>query len=1319
MRKTLLLLFVVSSFSPLVYTQDFNLEAAKLHLKKEQPKLNLSKGDLDEMVTSSSYISPTTGWYHVYFNQSYQGIEVYNGILNVALKDGHLINIANSFVTSLATQVGDTTSAQGITAKNISAREAIVKSLAALNIQTVKLEELIQLSATANVKNEVVKYTFSSKATSNAPIEVKLFWYSYQKNNQGKPVPAIALTWNVSLLTKDTKSAWSVQVDAKTGEVLSTIDNVIRCYFGHKHTHNHSLEKCQELTIAAGGSQSALATNTYNVFDYPLESPSHGNRSIVQNPYTKFAPANTGPGTTNGWHQDGTNTFTDTRGNNVYAQEDVNADNTGGNRPNPANYDFNYPYTLGLNTAAANQNAAITNLFYWNNLIHDVLWKMGFDEPSGNFQANNMGRGGAGNDFVYADAQDGIDTDNANFFTPNDGSNPRMQMFLWSSPSTYQADSDFDNAVIAHEYGHGWSIRLTGGPFNSSCLQNVEQGGEGWSDYLGLMLTTNWAALTPTVASANIPRGIGTYLLGQATTGAGIRPYRYSYDMANINSQVTYAAVGNSSFSEPHGIGSIWCTMLWDMTWEIILQDNAIESNVFNTNNMIGNVVALKLVNEGLRLQPCSPSFVQARDAILAADQALFGGRYRCAIGKAFTRRGLGLNASTGSSSNDRIVTADYTLLSGNTLSSALLNNICSGSSFQYAATSSTSGTTFSWTRSVVAGISNPAGSANSNLINETLVNTTNSPVTVNYVFALSPSGCGQLGTIQRTMEVVVSPATVQPIVASYNVCQNGVVPAGQGLIMPTNSVINPVSDALTVGGPTFVRPYSSGTSPFYYKFYTFVAPVTGNVTFEITAGNFDTYLLLYGNSFNPASPTTGLLNTDDDTGSGFLSLLTYSVVQGSLYYVVVSSFSSLQTGTFTINTTSGGFGNIFNWYTAASGGSPIYSGNVFNPVGVAGSGIPNTLVPIVKNYYVSRSDNPNCRATTTFSVTAANSSPTLSGVVSRSDTICAIFNGGTLTLSGHNGNVLGWESSENNFQTWTTNFSSSTTYSYAGLVQSRKVRAFLDRGNCTIARSAAATLNVVVPMQNLIDSVKTSTIFNKVSLNIASQQKIDQSSKVSYVAGRSINLNQGFDSVNGSIFSAEIVANDCFIPVALTLQPDSTTGKDADISDLFPNTSFPANKYLVPYSWLQFGNTEIRRSAIQFNLSSIPTNAIIDSAFLYLYFSQKLVQDSPPFTGHFGSNILEIKQITQSWQPASITWNNQPATTATGMVVVPASNTQTQDYPKINVKTLITNQILNGNHGFMLKNQAETPYKITCLTASEETNAAKRPKLLIYYRYK
>ena len=160
--------------------------------------------------------------------------------------------------------------------------------------------------------------------------------------------------------------------------------------------------------------------------------------------------------------------------------------------------------------------------------------------------------GGNGNDFVFADAQDGNGTNNANFATP-DGSNPRMQMFIFSNAGSpaYQPDSDFDNGVIAHEYGHGWSNRLTGGPAIVDCLQNAEQAGEGWSDYAALMTTTKWGDLSPNLASANIPRGIGTYVLGAATTGAGIRPFRYSYDKANINNTVTYAGVGNASVFLP------------------------------------------------------------------------------------------------------------------------------------------------------------------------------------------------------------------------------------------------------------------------------------------------------------------------------------------------------------------------------------------------------------------------------------------------------------------------------------------------------------------------------------------------------------------------------------------------------------------------------------------------------------------------------------------------------------------------------------------------------------------------------------------------
>src|SRR6185503_7167127 len=83
----------------------------------------------------------------------------------------------------------------------------------------------------------------------------------------------------------------------------------------------------------------------------------------------------------------------------------------------------------------ANRNVAVQNLFYLNNFIHDVLYRHGFTEAAGNFQIDNFGHGGADNDPVNAEAQDGSGLDNANFATPNDGSSPRMQMFLWSGIS--------------------------------------------------------------------------------------------------------------------------------------------------------------------------------------------------------------------------------------------------------------------------------------------------------------------------------------------------------------------------------------------------------------------------------------------------------------------------------------------------------------------------------------------------------------------------------------------------------------------------------------------------------------------------------------------------------------------------------------------------------------------------------------------------------------------------------------------------------------------------------------------------------------------
>ena len=85
-------------------------------------------------------------------------------------------------------------------------------------------------------------------------------------------------------------------------------------------------------------------------------------------------------------------------------------------------------------TTAGNHNVAVQNLFYLNNLIHDTLYRAGFNEAAGNFQENNFGHGGTGSDSVNAEAQDGGGTDNANFATPSDGQNPRMQMYLWTRP---------------------------------------------------------------------------------------------------------------------------------------------------------------------------------------------------------------------------------------------------------------------------------------------------------------------------------------------------------------------------------------------------------------------------------------------------------------------------------------------------------------------------------------------------------------------------------------------------------------------------------------------------------------------------------------------------------------------------------------------------------------------------------------------------------------------------------------------------------------------------------------------------------------------
>ncbi|SMB84962.1 peptidase M36 fungalysin [Hymenobacter roseosalivarius DSM 11622] len=216
-----------------------------------------------------------------------------------------------------------------------------------------------------------------------------------------------------------------------------------------------------------------------------------------------------------------------------------------------------------------------------------------------------------------------------------------VEVALKNSGGLPELDGDFDNGIIAHEYGHGISTRLTGGPNNSSCLRNAEQGGEGWSDWFGLMLTMKTGDTGPK------PRGIGTYVQNQPTTGRGIRPSPYSTDFGVNN--YTYAATNNPVLTQPHGVGFVWATMLWDMTWALIDQ-YGFDPNLYT--GKAGNNLAMQLVIDGLKLQACNPGFVDARDAILAADRANNNGANQKLIWTAFAKRGLGFSAQQGLSTS-------------------------------------------------------------------------------------------------------------------------------------------------------------------------------------------------------------------------------------------------------------------------------------------------------------------------------------------------------------------------------------------------------------------------------------------------------------------------------------------------------------------------------------------------------------------------------------------------------------------------------------------------------------------------------------------
>jgi|JI10StandDraft_1071094.scaffolds.fasta_scaffold00502_6 hypothetical protein len=228
--------------------------------------------------------------------------------------------------------------------------------------------------------------------------------------------------------------------------------------------HDSTSGTAERVVIAAGdGRVLARRDLTADAFGYRVWAETTGDRRPLDGPTADFSPHPTGApgagrpafippplvsvdglnhppggGAADPWLAPGA---TETVGNNVDAYSDINepdglsAGDFRAAATGPGVFDRVYDVTREPLASAEQQAAAITQLFYGINWLHDDWYDAGFTEAAGNGQTSNYGRGGVEGDALLAEDQDdanGGSRNNANMSTPEDGMAPRMQVYLWT-----------------------------------------------------------------------------------------------------------------------------------------------------------------------------------------------------------------------------------------------------------------------------------------------------------------------------------------------------------------------------------------------------------------------------------------------------------------------------------------------------------------------------------------------------------------------------------------------------------------------------------------------------------------------------------------------------------------------------------------------------------------------------------------------------------------------------------------------------------------------------------------------------------------------
>lgn len=522
-------------------------DVARGFLKGHASLFALSGADVDSLSLNNE--DRDTGTTFLDYAQTVRGIKVFEGEVRVAVNgDGEVLSVREGFLA--AQQKIKTTpllsESQGIAKAFEYAGRTVMPSFAETKSRVAKGDQ----SRFANPLSPALEEVLSELNVVRVDDAARLAWHVYAD--------------------VDSNEWYEMLVDARSGELL--------------FRHNLYIFEAQGTVYT--------------------EDPGSAPRALVS--FLGDTTINTAAG----WM--GTSTVT--TGNNVEAYLDTNADNlpdanNGTNLSNghatSATQNFTFPFDTTLDPRTQ-QAAVVTNLFYFNNIMHDFSYRLGFTESAGNFQTDNFARGGVAADSVRAEAQDGSGTNNANFATPPDGQRPRMQQFLFTAPAP-DRDSSVDSDVVFHEYGHGISNRLIGN--GSTALGGTQSGamGEGWSDY--------WAT------TINNDGVMGEYVQNNTT---GIRRAPYTVPAATVHD--SYADVCVPS-CEVHNDGEVWAAALWDL------------------RTQLGAAVTDRIVLQGMKFTPTRPSFLNARDGIIQADQNANAGANRCAIWAVFARHGMGVSA--------------------------------------------------------------------------------------------------------------------------------------------------------------------------------------------------------------------------------------------------------------------------------------------------------------------------------------------------------------------------------------------------------------------------------------------------------------------------------------------------------------------------------------------------------------------------------------------------------------------------------------------------------------------------------------------------